>query len=815
MGVVYIAEDLRLGRRVAVKFIRGTASNSAKALSRLKREAQALSSLNHPNICTIYEIEEHEGQPFIVMELLEGESLKERMRGRGLPNEEMLDVGIQVASALEAAHAQGVIHRDIKPANIFITRRGQPKILDFGLAKMTGAERDEGCASDEHHGHTAWNSEGTLTVEGGIIGTVFYMSPEQAQGQQVDARSDIFSLGVVLYEAATGEKPFVGNTGHETIDAILKQQPVSPLSRNPSLPLRFESILARALEKNREFRYQSAYEFCADLQRLRREVGSASTPLHGLASNAPPVAGAATEAIAAQAAAVAKAPAAPGVFLPAAATRPWWRGSSVLAGGGITLAVLLVLATWLTMFRVRGEVIDSIAVLPFVNATADPNTDFLSDGIAESVINNLSQIPKLRVMAHSTVVRYKGKDADPQKVGRALGVRAVLSGRLLQRGDSLIVQTELMDVEKGSQLWGGQYNRKAADVFTFQEDLSSDISEKLRLRLTGEEKQRLTKRYTENAGAYQLYLKGRYVWNKWNPDASRKAIEYFQQAIDKDPGYALAYSGLADSYLSLAWVNELPPRDAVPKAEAAALKALSIDENLAEAHVSLGFANFLYDWDWQAAGKHFDRALALNPSYANAHNWHAFYLLALGRSDEALAEAKRALELDPASPGMNQIVGMHLTFTGRFEEAVEQFRKERELDSDFRDVHVGLGNVYVAKNMYREALSEFRKYAEAEENSPRSIAWVGYAYAKLGDQKQALAALDRLRELAKQRYVSSSLFALVYAGLGRNDEAFRWLDKAYDEHAFSLSFMRNSPPFSSLRSDPRFPALLRRMGLPP
>ncbi len=810
MGVVYIAEDLRLGRRVAVKFIRGTASNSAKALSRLKREAQALSSLNHPNICTIYEIEEHEGQPFIVMELLEGESLKERMRGRGLPTEEMLDVGIQVASALEAAHAQGVIHRDIKPANIFITRRGQPKILDFGLAKMTGAERDEGCASHEYHGHAACDSEGTLTLEGGIIGTIFYMSPEQAQGQQVDARSDIFSLGIVLYEAATGEKPFVGNTGRETIDAILKQQPVSPLTRNPGLPLRFESILARALEKNREFRYQSAYEFCADLQRLKREVGSASTPLPGLASNPQPNAGGATHA-----AAVAKAPAAPGVFSPAVATRPWWRGSSVLLGGALASAALLVLATWLIILRVRGEVIDSIAVLPFVNATADPNTDYLSDGIAESVTNNLSQIPRLRVMAHSAVIRYKGKDADPQKVGRALGVRAVLSGRLLQRGDALIVQTELMDVEKGSQLWGGQYNRKAADVFAFQEDLSSDISEKLRFRLTGEEKQRLTKRYTENAQAYQLYLKGRYLWNKWNPDASRRAIEYFQQAIDKDPGYALAYSGLADSYLSLAWVNELPPRDAVPKAEAAALKALSIDENLAEAHVSLGFANFLYDWDWQAAGKHFDRALALNPSYANAHNWHSFYLLALGRSDEALAEAKRALELDPASPGMNQIVGMHLTFSGRLDEAVEQFRKEGELDSDFRDVHVGLGNVYVAKGMYREALSEFQKYAEAEGNSPRSIAWVGYAYAKVGGQKQALAALGRLRELAKQRYVSSNLFALVYAGMGDNDEAFRWLDKAYDEHAFSLSFIRNSPPFSSLRPDPRFAALLHRMGLQP
>jgi TolB-like protein/DNA-binding winged helix-turn-helix (wHTH) protein/Tfp pilus assembly protein PilF len=403
-------------------------------------------------------------------------------------------------------------------------------------------------------------------------------------------------------------------------------------------------------------------------------------------------------------------------------SRTWWRGKTGLGIASLVLAALLALGTWFAVFRARGEAIDSVAVLPFVNVSADPNTEYLSDGITESLINNLAQLPNLRVMARSTMFRYKGKEADPQKVGQDLRVRAVLSGRLVQRGDIVAVQAELVDVANGSQLWGGQYNRKAMDVFALQEDLSKEISGKLRLRLTGEEKQRLTKRYTENTEAYQLYLKGRYFWNKWTPEGFHKATEYFQQAIEKDPAYALAHIGLADTYTSLAYVGELPPREAVPKAKAAALKALEIDSRLAEAHVSLGFASFTYDWDWLAAGKHFERALALNPAYPIAHQWYPFYLDALGQSDQALAEGKRGLDLDPASPAMSQAMALHLYYGRRFDEAIEQFRKTAEMDPSHPVAYMGLGLAYAAKGMYREALPEFEKYSELDRGRPRSMA---------------------------------------------------------------------------------------------
>jgi TolB-like protein/Flp pilus assembly protein TadD len=468
-------------------------------------------------------------------------------------------------------------------------------------------------------------------------------------------------------------------------------------------------------------------------------------------------------------------------IVPSTKAGPSWPRKRVLTAGGVAVAVLLVLATWFTVFRGQSQAIDSVAVLPFVNASGDPDMEFLSDGMTENLISNLSQLPSLRVIARSTMFRYKGNDADPQKVGQDLRVRAVLSGRLLRRGDTLMIQAELMDVAKGSQLWGSQYNRKAADVFILQEDLSKEISERLRLRLTGEERRRLTRRYTENAEAYQLYLRGRFFWNKWSPEESQKAIGYFQQAIDKDPGYALAYAGLADTYISQAWFGELPPREVVPKAEAAALKALEIDDLVAEAHVSMAFANFVYDWDWQTAEKHFDRALTLSPNYPNAHSWRSFYLAPIGRSDEALAEARRALDLDPASPGANQNMALHYYYARRFDEALEQFRKTLEMD--YHDAHLGLGYVYAAKGMYQEALPEFEEYAKLDRGTPRSIGVLAYTHGRLNEQSQARRALKELSELSEKRYVPSASFAIIYVGLGDKDQAFTWLEKAYEERS--------------------------------
>jgi TolB-like protein/Tfp pilus assembly protein PilF len=461
------------------------------------------------------------------------------------------------------------------------------------------------------------------------------------------------------------------------------------------------------------------------------------------------------------------------------------------------------------------EPIESVAVLPFANRSADPNTDYLSDGITESLINNLSQISTLRVTARSTVFRYKGKDADPRKVGSDLHVRAVVSGRLLKRGSSLIIQAELMDVATGSQLWGGQYNRQAENVFLLQDDLSREISEKLRLRLTGDEKRRLTKRYTEDAEAYRLYLKGRYHWNKRNPEGLQKAVDYFQQALNRDPVYPLAYAGLADTYAYLSFFHVVPPRQAMPKAKAAAVKALEIDDHLAEAHVSLGYVSFTYDGDWSAAGTHFEQALALNPIYSGAHTFYAFYLNSLGRSEEALAVAKRALDLDPASPAVSHSLAVQLYLARRFDQAIEQAHNTLEMDANFAISYQLLGEVHVSKGLYREGLLALEKFSALSRASAISRALVGYSHARLGERSAALRIIEELTSASKHSFIPAFLYALVYAGLEDKDQAFGWLEKAYEERFNRLAYLKQDALWDPLRSDPRFIDMLRRLGIPP
>jgi eukaryotic-like serine/threonine-protein kinase len=773
MGVIYRAEDSRLGRTVALKFLSEELSRDPRAVERFQREARAASALNHPHICAIYDVGEHAGRHFMAMELLEGTSLQQLIAGGALSTDRVLELGLELADALEAAHAKGIIHRDIKPANIFVTDRGDAKLLDFGLA-MPPLDRQ---------GMTAGPTEEPLTDPGAVMGTLAYMSPEQVRGEALDSRTDLFSLGCVLYEIATGRPAFTGSTPGTIHEAILNRVPV-PVGRvNPESPTRLEEVINKALEKDRKLRYQHASELRADLQRLKRDNDSGS-----LASRR-------EEA-------------------PVAGTSGWRRKGLLMAAGATAVVALVAAGMRLSGLRSKGEAISSVAVLPFVNSSGDADGDYLSDGITESLIANLSQLRNLRVTARSTVFRYKGKEIDPQKIGQDLHVGAVLSGRLLQRDGTLVVRTELMDVANGTQLWGGQYNRKVADVFALQDELSKEISERLRLRLSDDEKQRLTKRYTDNPEAYQLYLKGLYYFNKRSPDGLQKALDYLNRAVDADPAYALAYAGLADSYSAMSFFNIVPPSAAMPKAKAAAAKALEIDSSLAEAHISLAYASFTYDWDWAAATRHFDRALALNREAVLNHSYYAFYLSVAGRLEEAVSVARRALDRDPVSASLSHALAVQWVLSRHLDEGIEESRRTIELDPAFAPAHDVLGMALATKGMYRDALTEIEKAVALTRGGAIPTADLGYVRARLGQRDEARQILRQLADASKERYTPAMAFAIVHVGLGEHDQALNWLDKASEERFNRLAYLRREPSWDPLRSDPRFVDLLRRINLP-
>ena len=747
MGETYLAEDTRLGRQVALKFLPASYQYDPDRRAGFLKEARATSALRSPHIAAIYDIDEHDGRIFIVMEYIEGELLSSRLAGGPLPQKDAVDVAAQVADALTEAHSFGIIHCDIKSSNLIVNDRGHVKLFDFGISRVV--EDDVEKDSDDRT-----MKIGRQTEAGVVFGTAAYMSPEQAMGRVLDHRSDIFSLGVVIYELLTGRLPFEGQNSIEIIDKIVHEEPV-PLARlNYDVPPMLEQIVRKALEKDRERRYQSARELLIDLRNFQRDVDSGAHQTGSLD-----------------------------------------RRTAVIRKARVTKSI------------------NSLAILPLANAGDDPDTEYLSDGITESIINNLAQLPRLRVMARSTVFRYKGRDVDPREVGQELGVRAVMTGRVFLRGDRLVIKAELVDTGDGAHLWGEQYNRTLEDIFTIEEEISREISDKLRLRLSGEQKRRLTKRHTDKTDAYQLYLRGRYYWNKRTEEGLQKGIDHFLQAIALDSNYALAYAGLADSYNLLASYSTLPPSEAFKVAKESAIRALEIDPSLAEAHVSLAATRTWFDWDWEGAELEYKRAIELNPSYATAYQWYALYLAGVGRVDEGLRMMERAQELDPLSLIINLNVARVQYFARDYDQAIEQCHRALEMYPDFALALRRLGQAYSQKLMYKEAIAVFQKAIASSENDSETMAALAHTYAVSGNRAEAERILAELVEMSKRIYVSPYSIARIHTGLGNKREALEWLDEACEQRHGILTYLKVEPVFDPLREDPGFVKLLNRMGL--
>lgn len=762
MGVVYKALDTKLDRFVALKFLTASLSENEELRKRFSYEAKAASAFDHPNICTVYEINEtDDGQLFIAMAFYEGEALNQKIQKGLLELDEVTDIAIQAAQGLARAHESDIIHRDIKPANIMITNRREVKILDFGLAKLSG--------------------QIGLTKVGTVVGTVAYMSPEQSRGDEVDKRTDIWSLGVVLYEMITGELPFRGNYEQAMIYSILNEAPKPISDIRSGAPKYLKNIASKALAKDTGERYQNVDDILTDLTSIKKLGDSDATQL---------------------------------IVTEPKRSSNWkkFRFRSLLF-----FLILTIVGTVYFLYPSTEVETDKkrIAVLPFANNSPAQEDEYIADSMTDELISSLSKIKGLRVIARTSVMQYKDGVKTVAEIGHELKVGTLLEGSVLKDQDKLHIAVKLIDVEKEVTLWPKEYDLLIGDVVTVLSDISKKVTEELKVRLLEEEKKQIEKTPTKNPEAFISYRKGRYNWDKRTHQAMIKSIDYYNEAIEKDSSFALAYTGIADAYALLGTddYGVLPPKEAMPKAKKAALRSVELDQTLGEAHASLANVKFNYDWDWEDAEKEYVRAIELNPNYFTAHHGYAQYLIAMGREEEAMAQLEWAREIAPVSLVVSADLALFLYYSGKYEQAEKKYLETIELDPNFPPAYIGLALTYGQMKIHTKAIEALEKAKMFLPNNPLISAVMGYSFAASGDRKKAQSLLKELNGRKEKQYISSLYFALIYIGLNEIDEAFEWMEKAYEERSNYLIYFKVNPILDNLRRDPRFITLLKNMKL--